>query len=286
MKGIISGSFIIQSILKTYWAESDIDIYIPMKENVMAKIEESGNMKTEMEDFLYSNMEFHGSTEWSKYQNVFEGNIYFTRTYKKIMAKYHVQVILVDTDVYGLHKFIKNNFDFDICKNAFWNYDSADNINIFVINDILDKQAKFAFGKNIVQSYNRCKKYINRGFSFTDKYISDINIYHLCDVKQSIYKIKLCDDTSFMKTYKIISDYYPDTIIDMYELQSNGQHCYGSNFYEYYQGEHSHTYICRDDGIQPIVKTCNNNCKKKLYDINYWNFPIISNLKLIFILHD
>ena len=121
-KGVISGSFIIQSILKTYWNDTDIDIYIPIKNNVLTKIDSTGSMKSEMEDFLYSNMDFWGGTETSDYKDSFEGNIYFVRTYKKNNTKYAVQVMLIDTDVEGIHNFIKNDFDFDICKNAYWNY--------------------------------------------------------------------------------------------------------------------------------------------------------------------
>jgi hypothetical protein len=283
-KGVISGSFIIQSILNTYWQGSDIDIFIPIKENDMIKTGQTLCMHSEMDEFLNSIMVCVNSLCGAYNGDKIESNMHYIRTYETVITKYPIRILLIDTDVNGIHKFIKNYFDFDICKNAYWNYDNTDNIYTTSISDILNKQAKFAFGQNVIQSYDRCKKYVKRGFSFTDKYISNIHMY-LPDniIKKSIYELKLCGYSDGHRKCKIISEYYPNTVVNPSELSRYANFNREKNrFYKYLSTEHTHSYNCEDGpDILPIIKTCNDNCKKYLSTKSYYVFPPIEDFQII-----
>ncbi len=218
-KGIISGSFIIQSILNTHWANSDIDIYIPIKGNVITKIEESGNIKTEMDDFMYSIMEWRDSLQYGSYPETFESDIVWVRTYKKQDAKYNIQVILIDDNADYIHEFIKEDFDLDICKNAYWNYENVDKINVTTLKGIVTKNTTFSFGKRAIQSFLRCEKYVSRGFSFVEKNPSK-NTIMIKNVKTSIHEFKLYNnENSGNKKYELIGNHYPSTIFDEMDLR-------------------------------------------------------------------
>ncbi len=52
VNGIISGSCILQSILGEKWEKSDIDIFIPVRGNVITNTP-SDNPKSEMDDFMF-----------------------------------------------------------------------------------------------------------------------------------------------------------------------------------------------------------------------------------------
>jgi hypothetical protein len=60
---VISGSFIIQCILDEYYDDSDVDIFVPIKENITINRTNFLGCKSEVNDFLYSIMKREGEYE-------------------------------------------------------------------------------------------------------------------------------------------------------------------------------------------------------------------------------
>ncbi len=296
-KGIISGSFIIQSILNTHWDGSDIDIYIPIKGNVITKIEKSGNIKTGMDDFMYSILEWKDSEQFNSYPETFKSNIEWVRTYKMDGAKYAIQVILIGGDVDFIHKFIRNDFDLDICKNSYWNYENVDKLNITTLNGIITKQTTFSFGKRATHSFFRCQKYVARGFSFTEKYPSK-NTIMIKNIETSIHEFKLRDDkNSGIRKYELIGDSFSTTMLDSNDLRHLTK-CYNNRFdnecemTKNYMGKgHYHiptSYYSNDISISvdaiSNLKICNCNGLVNIPKREHYHLPQCSDLKLIFVI--
>jgi hypothetical protein len=121
---VISGSFIIQCILSEHWDDSDIDIYVPIKNNVLTKTP-SGNDVTEIERFLFEEMkyEFKDYDHYGVDLNSDEIEINFVRNYKVELGNYKtIQIIQVNmnNNVDKLNDFILESFDFDIFKNKIY----------------------------------------------------------------------------------------------------------------------------------------------------------------------
>lgn len=67
--GIISGSYILQCILNEKWDNSDIDIYIPMQDNIITATEWD-NPKSEMDDFIYGFYSIFASYDSDRYNDI------------------------------------------------------------------------------------------------------------------------------------------------------------------------------------------------------------------------
>lgn len=160
---VLTGSFVLQSILKTYWEETDLDIYI-----LGAK--EDDKSKTLMDYFLTDKMGYKIVKTTTSYIEAVAG-ILEVRTYDKKDSPYKIQLIMVTVED-NLHNYVIGNFDFDICKNIY-SIDKNNKETLFIhkINDILSKKTKFALNdKNRIGSTAvRCRKYSRRGFDFTNK---------------------------------------------------------------------------------------------------------------------
>lgn len=168
-KSVISGSFIIQCALEEYWENSDIDIYIPMIGNNITRTP-NRNPKSDLEDFLHAKLAWCSWEAANRYGSDINSDIEFIREYKKENGKYKIQTILVKIDkgFDVLNNFIKNNFDFDMCKNMYY-FDGKDNISINNINEMLSRRTNFKTTRRLGSNILRCKKYMERGIVFDNK---------------------------------------------------------------------------------------------------------------------
>lgn len=205
---VISGSFILQCILGEHWDNSDIDIYIPMKgNNITQNMPASPNPISSVENFIYSKgikwVTFDSDVGYGKHIN---NTIHFVREYKNKNMKYALQTILVNIDknIDTLYDFIKDNFDFNICKNIYY-FDTKDNIRIYKINEIMNKKTNFTVGYRLGSSIMRVKKYEDRGFQFLNKnnlsyenYFDEKNTQIMFEIKligniKKDYRCKICN---------------------------------------------------------------------------------------------
>lgn len=170
---VVTGSFILQSLLGVYWKETDVDIYIEVDK-------EDDKSKTVLDYFLMDKIGYKIVKTTSSYSESIAG-IHEVRTYDKKDSPYKIQLIIVNIKdniqnyvegINDLHKYVNGNFDFDICKNIYSiNKDNRESLSIFKINDILSRKTKFALNdrNRIGSSIVRCKKYQKRGFDFVNR---------------------------------------------------------------------------------------------------------------------
>lgn len=191
-QGVISGSFILKKIDKTAnWDSKDIDIFMP------------GNRSQVLENFFINDLNFtmyggptryHPDCRWVSKASV----------YKFTKGKIYIDVIYLHQK-YGTFKdscnFIRENFDFNICKNMFYYYpigqsfpDSKrynENLEITDYNAILNKEIKIELPEKRLDP-NRIKKYAKRGYTFVesnnDSLIKVINEGKHRDLKQALTK--------------------------------------------------------------------------------------------------
>jgi len=170
---VVTGSFILQSLLSVYWKDTDVDIYIEVNK-------EDDKSKTILDYFLTDKMDYKIVKTTSSYSESIAG-IHEVRTYDKKDSPYKIQLIIVNIKdsiqnyvegINDIHKYVNGNFDFDICKNIYSiNQDNRETLSIYKINDILSRKTKFALNdrNRIGSSIERCKKYQKRGFDFVNR---------------------------------------------------------------------------------------------------------------------
>lgn len=153
----ISGSFIIQSLLGTYYENSDIDIYVPFNKSV-----------SYINDFILK------TTTPTKLSNDSAYALGMDYTIIKKVNTYTInnciiQIIYlnVNNNIDAVYDFIKNDFDFDICKNIYY-YDGNDNVILYNPHQLLNKYTEFKTSKKLGNSIERYYKYMKRGFVFTN----------------------------------------------------------------------------------------------------------------------
>lgn len=201
MGGIISGSFVLQTIFNEHYDDSDIDIYIPLKNN-SRNLTKNGITCTKMENFIYGICSGYCGSEFKDYPDPRDNCpslIRFVRDYtitshngsivkyeetlkitnrKNIYQNIHslvelnymthnkIQIILVDCDKSEMINFINKESDFSICKNAIYYKDTIPHYYHNDINGIITKTTKFSYSYNKLLSLKRKEKYENRGFKF------------------------------------------------------------------------------------------------------------------------
>ena len=279
-KAIISGSFILQTILNEKWAFSDIDIYIPIKGLDLQTAIALDSKKTTLEDFFYFTTNHLCPGYQTGYQTGPATQIQYIRDYIKMdaetakeldgidittqdyLTKKHMldvtniskmkeslrlQTILIDIEpnFNTLVDYIKDSFDLNICKNAFY-YD-VDGCHLYIrkASQIIDKKTNFCFNPTCSEPLKRYKKYKERGFTFIeDKQIifnmivdkslcMDYNIDRL-NKRFRLFEVKFINNIETISHFKhekfeIIKSLSND-IFPIYENKTNGTYFDGSVF--------------------------------------------------------
>lgn len=218
-KAVISGSFIIQCILGEEW-NSDIDIFIPIKDAKLFRAHvENGihsGLLTLIDRFLYDDADF-AEVGYNNYDGVLgaEYGIHTTRTYAPwnndrdvINNSEKIQLILVNCpmDYNVMKNFIFESFDFEICKNIYYN-DEQDNIVISNMNDILEKTLTFETAKKTVgNTVERAEKYEKRGFVIRNRPDKD----YVAELQKRRESEILCGPTNLYasKRDEIVKEYF------------------------------------------------------------------------------
>lgn len=214
---IITGSFMIQCMLGEYWEGSDIDIFIPVIGNYPndiwinidtgihdfdAEISDINNYtfaeirpRTIIEDFLFKNIteDCDETPRYSNFTPILGYNILGVCSYDAA-KKYKIQVIHVEANknTNKIKDFVRDTFDFDICKNIYSINNGFENIDFYneynVFNKILYYDPKRLFFSDLIDDLNtdegtcflenqdfphssneRLEKYEGRGFKLIRK---------------------------------------------------------------------------------------------------------------------
>lgn len=292
---VISGSFIIQCILKENWEGADIDIYVPMRGNDIYDPEnfylfndhgktydedQTHYMKSDVDDFMYNKMYFDGAH--ANYDSQINGRIIYVRDYtvhdrrireqrfQGVPRKQYktIQIIGVDIDKYSTKSFIDETFDFSICKNMYY-YDGKDNIILSNLDDIFNKTLDFVSSRLLSSSIARYHKYKKRGFTFKNK---DLLTYD--DLKHSDKLTTICRKANYVNEEYIKNDFFGDNLIVIYD---NKCPC-SSSFEKYFLNDKSHINCPKCDD-ECIVNFHNPDIKH-----NHYNIIVMGNIVKHYIL--
>lgn len=244
---VISGSFLIQCLLDEYWENSDIDIYIPMKENnIYQPTKHMSYIKSDVDNFMFYMMSFHGSH--SNYEGEISDYIKYVRTYypskiveimedgsirntfdneKSKNSHYNVQIIGLDIDkTYpSVKSFIDETFDFTICKNVYY-YNGTDNVALSNLHEIFTRETNFISTRYLSSSIQRYHKYKQKGnITFKNKHTLTYN--EIKDINKTM-EIHL-HHTSIHQ--QIITDFFKDgAIIHVCSCECNGMYKCGTHY--------------------------------------------------------
>ena len=207
---VIAGSFITQSILGEYWENSDIDIYVPVVEDITVYYSSNegfrdsddlfsitdedgtkltytvgGYLVTEIEQFMYkmnSSKKHDGcyqqeGAKEGRYCGLFGESIYGMREYG--IGDKTIQVMQVNTKFCNgkIRRFIFESFDFDICKAYYGILDNNSFVDCADVNSILSKTCEFEFSVALKNSIERFQKYTKRGFALTFHGVRILDLY-------------------------------------------------------------------------------------------------------------
>ena len=183
-KTVISGSFIIQMILRETWSNSDIDMYILHSPQNKGTLLEHGSWTTNMEDFLYRDHD--GDIEvkrcTARYDQLFwimpercrmkSTRIDQIREYgsndTSLFSYFQVISFKHDDSNHDAIQFfrdlVKYHFDLNVCKNTFHYDEDGPHVWISAIKDIVEKNTPFKQGYSSDLSKQRALKYVKRGF--------------------------------------------------------------------------------------------------------------------------
>jgi len=181
---MISGSFILQCILGERWRKSDIDIYIPIKNNDTINYNEPTPEPfnhfiyvpyptSTIDTFMISKMSAHQPSIHLRYCNPAINMIKNFQNFSIVDDKgtttmsfpHIIQTILLDIDKDSLEEYTKENFDFSIGKNLYY---GDDQIILSNLSDIFDRVTDFK-GIGLQPSSLRYYKYLKRGFAIRNK---------------------------------------------------------------------------------------------------------------------
>lgn len=215
-KAVISGSFILQSLLGEYWDNSDLDIYQVTHYWTIknTKIKQRGF--SPIEDYLWKE---NGSKDdkfsYDNYSHLGDVGINIVRMY--IMDKVKIQVINIDTydDMVEQYKkynreiddnvkkypstledFINNSFDFKFCMNIFngkelqihdkCNMMYRESINRSIkMYQYENKESWIPDKDDDLITHYRCFKYLDRGFKIQNYVIPDTIYVRLYESRYS-----------------------------------------------------------------------------------------------------
>jgi hypothetical protein len=233
---VLSSSFIIETILGDKWY-TDIDLYtdmIPCDHKEKAIVEYFDNSKIYKGGYHKKSYEYFNNL---KIRDIVEYNVRCGSGSKpvKIIYLYHKDLYENVTEetrdknqfIHSINKYIKLNFDFDICTNIFYVQNGVSHITFNCINGILNKKIKILNKINILTNTTRIDKYDRRKFSFDFKldpkythplchtYLGDY--YYICNqeindkdfqIKKGIYALSHGTHNKNPSDYIIIPDQY------------------------------------------------------------------------------
>jgi len=196
-KAIVTGSFILQMILGEKWKDSDIDMFISVQDLYLW----DRSYCTEVEKFIlnvptiseFDKIRMFNDTSFHYVDSFGEegGNIAQIRNYSidgtkdSNFCKFQMIEVLKTKNII---RFIRETFDFDVCKNTFYYDEDGMHLDISNINDILNRRIIFRSYYNMKASIDRCKKYAARGFKFTDALDPPTNTRHF-EIKDTFNKL-------------------------------------------------------------------------------------------------
>lgn len=214
---VISGSFIMQCLLDEDW-KSDIDFYVPYRDNIITIGPMMSYEKTKLDDFMYETMLYMGYGNFGYEDIAVHNKIKWVRDYtckrdgQGGELAVPVQIMCIDVDkLYDvICSHVIKTFDFDICKCMFYN-DQKDRLYIYDLENIFSRKTEFNVsslnkenidGRDICRSVVRHNRYLERGFQFTNEINTNM-----------LDKIKLSDESclllkKYSGAYPIIAAYH------------------------------------------------------------------------------
>ncbi len=194
---VISGSFIIQCLLDEYWKtyteyyRTDIDIYMVQCDSYshITRDDYPDYRCTpprcgysDIENFMHKNFEYLYSNRGGhvSYMRSLGDKIARTTEYD-VSESLNIQIIhtIFEKDKIPFKKFfvdfIKQNSDFDICKNVYYYDQKKAHLHIHNLEQILFKKTEFKYTNNIYLSIERYLKYKFYGFTFTNNRLEMLN---------------------------------------------------------------------------------------------------------------
>lgn len=218
--GVISGSFIIQSILGEEW-QTDIDIFLFEKR--LKYIKGPTRKIADFDDFLYHTLD-HKSVNY-------DGNHWYEDGREKIISVRNyqlknnltIQTVIIESDYNTLDQFVYRYADFDICRNVYGIKNGKEYIKICNLNQIVERTTEFKLGMKLSCTLRRYDKYKTRGFIFIndlkdlfDQIIlkSDLlQVFYVRNLPNNRYQLLRGDKNilSQMKHYQLISEDLPAT---------------------------------------------------------------------------
>lgn len=179
---VISGSFIVQAILNEDWENSDIDVYVPKSDELSPHANPSSKIDAWMHSNGWPMNNYHATCRYGDTISR-ASTITFIRNFsvslptlatpshyaqEQTQRKYSVQMIHTNLQRDEIDDYIKENFDFSICKNIYKiSTDGIASLHVSANESILNKQFDFNYSGNIFGSIARLAKYQARGFTIS-----------------------------------------------------------------------------------------------------------------------
>jgi len=199
---IISGSFILESILEESW-NGDIDIYLQSDDKYKFSI---------LENFLYYDLRSDHESSHSEYDFMND----------EINIKYHIQIIrnykynnknisIININYSNnSNDFIKDTFDFDILKNIY----TKNKLIMYNKDQVYSKTTQFKSTNCLSSSILRYNKYLSRGIIFNNIEsitYEDINRYsNYIDLDHTIQEIIIINITDIGSHFMSKDDRFDD----------------------------------------------------------------------------
>lgn len=196
--GIISGSFLVQSILNAWWQDSDIDIFLPYEYLTTDKMDATSSLSKWLESEFGKATSLKYTTDHSNYTtdpsncgytgncevntntntNTNNINLNIKRIYEHKLVDFKLQIIYVDVERQKLGKYIHDMFDFRFLKNLYYVENDIEQLDIKSIDEVTNKiiHSEIVY-HNTIKLAQRVQKYVQRGFK-SDTYTTD-QLIHL-----------------------------------------------------------------------------------------------------------
>jgi hypothetical protein len=170
---IISGSFILQCLYGKKWNDSDIDIYARQNKDDYSDIDKYLFSHAPSECYFNSHSDFENadSRSYKPYYNPYSNtsigpNIIDLTNY--IIDKNIYQVILMKETKNKLIDDVFMNYDFNICKSAFYIDNGEPQLYLSCLDQIIEKKSTINYNVITMSSFkDRLEKYTSRGINIS-----------------------------------------------------------------------------------------------------------------------